>query len=110
MYKNLTPHPIVVITDTASITYPITGNVARIGTITTVIGEIEGIPVVRKEYTEVEGLPDPELDVWYIVSGYIKEARPDRKDLVAPNTDATAVRDSDGNIIAVRNFVIERSR
>ena len=40
--------------------------------------------------------------IFYIVSSFVISARPERRDLVRPDTGPTCVRDGDGKIIAVR--------
>lgn len=61
-------------------------------------------PVTVTEYAEIIDLPEPEPDTIYIASNYVaQEAK--RPDVLAPRTDNTAIRDKDGNIVAVRSLV-----
>ena len=87
------------------------------------------IPVVKTEFGEVEGLPlectncrkiqncpvdletlqeSPcplqEPVVIFIVSSLVAQAIAGRKDIVAPDTGPTAIRDEDGQIKAVTRF------
>ncbi|MEM1711215.1 MAG: hypothetical protein QXU12_02310 [Nitrososphaerota archaeon] len=55
---NLTLHEITIYTDRGILSIPPSGRVARIG----------GIPINRVEYGEVEGLPEPQPNTYYIVS------------------------------------------
>jgi hypothetical protein len=71
-------------------------------------GEVNGIPIVRTEFGEVEGLPEPEENTVYIVSTLVLQAlKGSRADVVSPDTSPTsAVRDANGKIIGVRGFQI----
>ena len=86
---------------------------ARVATKEERVGTINGVPVYRTTYTEVEGLPEPEPGTVYIVSLLVLQAlqarRVQRSDVVAPNTSPTpngAVRDAQGRIVGVRSFVV----
>lgn len=70
------------------------------------IGKIADIPLVRKTYGSVEGLPGPEENVIYIVSNVVLQAlKNTRTDLVCPDTgEDSVVRDKSGNIIGVRRL------
>ena len=56
----------------------------------------DGTPTTRTVYGEPEGLPEYREGVFYIVSQLVKNALPNRSDLLVP---AEVVRDSEGNII-----------
>ena len=56
---------------------------------------IIGVPVVRKNWGEVEGLPPQKRDTYYIVSALVANACTDRTDLLCPETK----RLEDGQII-----------
>ena len=64
---------------------------------------IEGtkIPVYKVRYGEVENLPEKEVGVLLIVSLMIKQACPDRDDLISP---LNLVRDDKGNIVGCSAF------
>ena len=100
---NLTPHAIVVDNGVKTVTYEASGLVARIDTESKTIGEVDGFDIVS---TTVVGdnLPDPKDDTLYIVSAMVKGLRPDRSDLVAPNTGA-AKRNEKGHIVSVPGFI-----
>lgn len=103
---NLTPHAITVISDDDE-KFEITpsGTVARVATHKTQVAEIDGIPVYRQTFGEVEGLPAPEQGVCYVVSALVLSAlNGARPDVLAPDTGA-AVRDEAGRILGVRGFV-----
>jgi len=112
MLVNLTPHPIVVRTDNGDITFPASGQVARVTCRQELAGYVllDGvqIPIQRTTFGQVEGLPEPQDGVVYIVSGLVMTALAGtRDDVVQPDTSpAGAIRDADGRIIAVRGFQI----
>lgn len=98
-FKNYTPHDIVL-------------NDGR-------IFNSEGIARVSSSYTDikddlcsmvlgdVEGLPNPTDGVYYIVSTIVKNACPNRNDLVVPATaHKDCVRNDKGHIVSVPCFVL----
>jgi len=101
---NLTPHTITVVnSDNQTIReYPSTG-VARVATATTQAGFVDGISIYQTIFGSVEGLPDPQDGVFYIVSMVVAQAVSGRQDIIAPDTGPTAYR-IDGKIIGVRQF------
>lgn len=99
---NLTPHAINILADGGTITIPPSGTIARCGEASEPAGEINGIPLVTKTYTEVTGLPDEAPGVYYIVSAMVRQALPDRRDLLSPGD---LVRDENGNVIGCRNLI-----
>ncbi len=102
---NLTPHDVVlIISEERSVTFPSYAAVRpipRVSSRTVSDGDIDGFPLTRTEYGEVENLPEPKDGVWYIVSAMVAGRCPDRRDLVIPNE---AVRDEKGRIIGCRSF------
>jgi len=112
MLVNLTPHPIVVRTDNGDITFPASGQVARVTSQQTIAGYIEldgeSIPIMKTTYGQVEGLPVPKTGTIYVVSGLVMAALAGtRDDVIQPDTSpAGAIRDGDGRIVAVRGFQI----
>ena len=109
---NLTPHVVVIENgDGGLVTIPPSGMVARVVTKETVVSSVKvngfNIPVATHHFGEVSGLPDQ--DEACIVSSLVLEAvrlqQPWRRNVFAPDTGATAIRDSDGRIVAVRQLV-----
>jgi len=104
----MTPHAIHIADDAGNIIRTIepSGHVARVSVDQQVVGEIDGVPVVETRWGAVEGLPEPEPDTVYITSTLVMQAAKamGRTDVVSPDTGPTAVRDSEGRIIAVRRF------
>jgi len=109
-FVNLTPHEIVIRRpDDTDLRVPPSGTVARVAVDETIIESAAGVPTVVRQFGRVEGLPEPRDDTFYIVSSLVISALEnlfdDRLDVVAPDTGSSAIRDSDGRIIAVTRFV-----
>lgn len=98
---NLTPHPIVLIDDIGIIeTIPASGIVARASEESEAVSGYP-FPVFRKKYGSVQGLPEPEPGVFYVVSALTAQACPERNDVLIVND---TVRDESGRIIGCRSF------
>jgi len=105
---NLTPHEIVVVGHDGRhlLTLPPSGTVARVATteesLPSLAVDDQEIPVVRPTMGDVEGLPEPQDDVIYVVSRLVAEAAPRiRRDLVCPGP---LVRDDAGRPIGCRGL------
>ena len=61
------------------------------------------INLISQSFGEVEGLPDEESGVRFIVSRLVKSALPERRDLIVP---ADLIRDASGQIIGCRAFEV----
>ena len=61
----------------------------------------DGTPTSKTEFGEPEGLPDFQEGIFYIVSQLVKNALPNRSDLVVP---AEVARDSAGNIVGCKSL------
>lgn len=99
MFINLTPHTVNIVNGPS---IPSTG-IARCSTTSTNVGEHEGITLTCVTYGAVEGLPEPQEGVIYIVSALVRAAVPNRRDVASPGELA---RDSAGNVIGCRNLVV----
>ena len=94
---NLTPHDVnIVTTDGENVTTFPSEGVVRVSTKSSQIKTIAGIPVYSTTYGAVEGLPEVQVGIYYIVSMLVKQAEPDRKDLLSPSQ---LQRDDKGRII-----------
>jgi hypothetical protein len=100
---NLTAHPITVDNGINSVTYAPSGEVARVETESTVVGCVDGFETVANTVTG-DNLPDLVEGTYLLVSAMVLGLRPDRSDLIAPNTGA-AVRNEKGHIVSVPGFV-----
>jgi hypothetical protein len=67
-----------------------------------IIGKIDGIPIAKTEFDSIVNLPDPEDGVYYIVSRISMDYVPfNREDVLCVDTGTTALRDENGQVIAV---------
>jgi hypothetical protein len=97
---NLTPHAIVVFEGP---TIPPSGQVARCSTEASPAGEHAGAMLSRVSFGAVEGLPEPEAGVLFIVSGLVRSAVPERSDVASPGD---LVRDTSGAVVGCRHLVV----
>jgi hypothetical protein len=102
--KNCTPHPVTIRVGEKEVTIPPCGIIPRVGTVETPAEEVAGIPCVTQKLGEVQGLPDPEPGVFYLVSAMVFQAS-NRPDLVCPDTGKTCIRDKEGRIVAVTRLI-----
>jgi hypothetical protein len=100
MLINLTPHDVTIRTqDGHELTYPPTGPIARVREERTIARVVEGIPFMQVQFCDVQGLPRSLDGVYMIVSSMVRQALPDRLDLVTPGY---TIRDQHGQVIACR--------
>lgn len=106
---NLTPHAVRVIGDSGGIVaeFPASGTVARVNSSAEALPSVNGIPVVRTVYCDIDGLPDPQPNTVYIVSIVVAQALGSpRSDVYVPDTGpASVVRDGNGQIVGVRRLM-----
>lgn len=63
-------------------------------------GTIDGIPCVKTSVGKVNGLPEPVDGTWLLVSRIVKDACPERSDLVCVGeTDRTYNKDGSVTIV-----------
>lgn len=102
MLRNLTPHELNIFSDDGKVvSIPPSGQVARVAQTREQRGTIDGLAVTYSTFGDVEGLPDPQDGVIYVVSGLVLSAVPDRTDVFAPGE---AVRDGEGRVIGARGL------
>jgi hypothetical protein len=105
MIFNLCPHTIHLFEgDLIKYSFKPSGVIARCEEITSPIYILDEdrIPVVNKSYGEVKDLPEEREGIYYIVSMMVRNALPDRMDLLSPGD---MVRDAEGKILGCKNFV-----
>ena len=108
---NLTPHPVNLIISGKEIVIPPAGTVARVREViqdvgTLVLEDGTEVPLRRKMLaSEIEGLPEPQPGVIYIVSFLAAQAAwlQGRTDVVAVGDP---VRDEQGRIIGVTSLYV----
>lgn len=84
MLVNLTPHIInIVLEDGSTVNVPPSGKVARVEATFTPAGTVSGVPVYRRKFGAVIGLPEFAVDTVYIVSALVAQAAP-RPDVYSP--------------------------
>ena len=94
---NLTPHILnIIAADGSTVDIPPSGNIARVGSISSIVATVNGININRQTFGKVMDLPDAQDDVVYIVSRMVKDRVPDRDDVVVPGVP---FRDTDGKVI-----------
>lgn len=104
-FVNLTPHTINLITDAGSKVIPASGVIARVEQNTTLVREVDGIPVVQATWGDILDLPDPKEDTMYIVSAMVANAAKAKgrvQDVVCPGD---FVRNEQGQIQGARNLM-----
>ena len=105
---NLTPHAITLRSPAGDVTFPPSGQVARVTTMATDTGlKVAGVRVIRNQYGPVTGLVRDEagVPVPQIVSGMVLAALPPgTPNVYAPATGATAIREN-GQVVAVTELV-----
>jgi len=97
---NCTPHKI----DILELSFEPSGILPRVSMILKEAKTVLGLPATIQEVGEVEGLPEFKKDTFLIVSGMVFGAS-NRKDLLAPDTGATAIRNEKGHIVGVTRFL-----
>ena len=101
--KNLTPHAITLqLADGTAVTFPPSGQLARVASQEVVIGTIQGVPVIQRQFGAVEGLPEDGSPC--LVSALVLSACPGREGVYAPDTGPTAIREN-GQVVAVTRLV-----
>lgn len=113
IFKNLTPHPVVLSNGALRVTFEKDPSVpvARVEQVIeqqTIECEIVpgmkiDMPVSAITRSEIFNLPDPKPGVMLIVSSMVA-LQVKRPDVVAPLTDATCERDSTGKVVSVKGF------
>lgn len=101
---NLTHHTVTFYAsdgETILKTVPSSG-IARVAQIPEIIGELNGIPVCKISYSDVDGLPDPAPNTIYIVSAPVAQAAYNRNDLYIVND---IVRNLDRKIPSYKGLV-----
>lgn len=99
---NLTPHSINIVDAEGVLIRELPSEgLARVSSVSTPVGVVDQIPVIKQEFGKVQGLPTPEKGVYYIVSAMVgtAAAKDGRTDLLGP---AEFLRDQDGNILGCK--------
>lgn len=104
---NLTPHDVTFFTKTdlsEKIVFNASGINARCKQTNQYNTTINGnIRLTETVFGEIEDLPDPQENTFYIVSRIVREAAKERNDLLVPNE---IVRNEDNQIIGCLSFAV----
>ena len=101
--KNLTPHDIVVVLNgDEKVTFPKSGEIARVSVTDEVVGHKDGIEIVVSNFGDVVGVPEVGGEK-FLVSAMVLGALgvEYRGQAFAPDTGSTAIRDDMWQIKAV---------
>lgn len=107
---NLTPHTVTIIGDYEVTTIPPSGKVARVDVKVDRIGTVvKNIPLVVQRVAGIDGLPEPQEGVGYIVSNMVLQALKgqgiQRTDCYAPDTSPEGiVKNYSGKTVGVRGL------
>jgi hypothetical protein len=72
-----------------------------------IIGKLAGIPIVKTNFIKLVNLPDPEEGTYFIVNRITMDYIPFlREDIFCVDTGPTAVRDENGQVVAVTQLSI----
>jgi len=101
---NCTPHPITLITSSGTNTLPPSGICPRVEESFISIAEVDGVEIVESDRGSVQGLPEAQDGVLFVVSRMVADAigSETRDDLVSPGE---LIRDDQGRVIGCRNLV-----
>lgn len=102
---NKTPHAVYILNKDNTILkmFPKSNGMIRVPEKNTDVGFIDGIPISVTEWGITTDVPLPKRGTFYIVSQLVRNALPDRPDLLVPKQ---VVRDGQGNIIGCRRLDI----
>ena len=83
-------------------TLPMADVPCHVETMERTVGKVADIPIVETHFSEIKNLPDPEEGVYYIVNRIAMDFVPfNREDVFCVDTGPTAIRDENGQVIAV---------
>lgn len=99
----MTPHPVHIVDADGQVlvTFPKGETMIRLAVSTASAGTVAGVALSKTVFGEPVGLPDFSEGTYYIVSQLVKNALPDRSDLLVP---AEVVRDANGNILGCKSL------
>jgi hypothetical protein len=88
-------------------TLPKSDNPCYVETEQMIIGKLAGIPIVKTNFIKLVNLPDPEEGTYFIVNRITMDYIPFlREDIFCVDTGPTAVRDENGQVVAVTQLSI----
>lgn len=103
-FVNLIGHDITI---SGHATLPKCNNPCRVETQQMIIGKLAGVPIAKTEFMKIVNLPEPEDGTYYIVSRIVMDYVPfKREDVFCVDTGSTAIRDENGQVVAVTQLSI----
>jgi hypothetical protein len=96
---NLNKHAVNVMINGENVAIAPSGTVATVAQKSVLVGEVNGVPLYRTEYGDIQGLPDPQEGVLYLVNLLVGSRAAllyGRTDLIGPDSGPTAIRYQDG--------------
>ena len=95
---NATPHAVLILDNNGGVirVFPKSNGMIRLDEDTKNFGKIDGIPISSTTWGETPDVPKEKIGTYYIVSQLVKNALPNRIDLLVPKG---VIRDDRGNII-----------
>jgi len=102
---NKTPHAVYILKDDNTVLkmFPKSNGMIRVPKENRDIGFIKGIPISCTQWGETTDVPSPRNGTYYIVSQLVRNALPNRPDLLVPEQ---IVRDDEGNIVGCKRLDI----
>lgn len=104
-FLNLTPHPVKVYDEVGTLVLDLAPapnmRTPRVMQVNEKAGDVEGVPVFKPTFGAVTNLPPKQDGTIYIVSRMVKQAVPDRADVLCPGAP---LRDADGVICGARGL------
>ena len=88
-------------------TLPKADKPCRVETEQMIIGKLAGVPIVKTEFIKLVNLPEPEEGTYFIVNRIAMDYIPFlREDIFCVDTGPTAIRDENGQVVAVTQLSI----
>lgn len=102
---NKTPHAVYILDEDGTVLrmFPKSNGMIRVEEFPEEYGTIDGIPISSTTWGETKDVPKEKEGTYYIVSQLVKNALPNRRDLLVPKQ---VVRDKQGNIIGCKRLDI----
>ena len=100
---NLTPHELSFVLGDAEIKIPPSGQVARMTEKTEIIGDVNGIPIIRKTFGEAENLPERQENTILVVSLLTAQAIKGRPDVFVIGE---SLRNGKGQVIGTKSLAV----
>ena len=104
MLKNLTPHVLNILCEDGNWkNLPTDGPPARCSVTPHKVFTIEGVQVNKTTFDRIVDLPEPMAETLLVVSRIVKEACPERSDLLCAGE---MIRDKEGKVVGCRGLSI----